>query len=598
MSSAGFSSRVVPLGHASVGVAGCIEAGCPFLSMQTGFAKRFTRSGTARLRMSCLSAIERELSIARRRSIWLPAGAPPDPAPPEPPLPPEPPPEEEEEDDVEPLVAGVPSGDEPHPIDMHAMQAPARSSALLCLGLRAMVDLRFQNRMRTSAGREKTMQRRRSARVDPRGPRPYTWDVHGMDRQRPLLLVLRPTTGLALCALVACGARSGLPIDDDVGQARDAGTPDADGPRPPAKDPGPQIACGGYHTCWRKGGAVKCWGDNDGGDVGSGTTTSPVLTPTLVVGLGYAVEIGAGIVQTCARLADWSISCWGDDSLGEVGDGAASKAGCIDDGKGGCVDLKRPSPVSILKDAMAMPLRGMADHACVPMADGSARCWGSEGGYVLGGPIGVAPSPIAAGSLAGAEQITMGFGFTCARWGAENIACAGLNDRGQLGDPTTMLRFMLAPVQGLSGVADISAGYGTTCALLMDGTARCWGWNDAGQVGDGSKTNQPLPVPVKGLSGIAQIVAGGGHACARMINGTMQCWGANDRGQLGDGTTSGHVVPALVPGLAGVAEIALGLDHTCARLATDEVYCWGSNILGQIGDGTLADRAAPTPIPW
>ena len=60
----------------------------------------------------------------------------------------------------------------------------------------------------------------------------------------------------------------------------------------------------------------------------------------------------------------------------------------------------------------------------------------------------------------------------------------GLQQRGSLGDGTTMNRRTPVAVAGLSGVTAIAAGI-HTCALLADTTVRCWGNNASGELGDG-----------------------------------------------------------------------------------------------------------------
>ncbi|MBK6534769.1 MAG: hypothetical protein IPF99_36100 [Deltaproteobacteria bacterium] len=57
-------------------------------------------------------------------------------------------------------------------------------------------------------------------------------------------------------------------------------------------------------------GTVQCWGANDLGQLGDGSTTTR-LSPVMVMGLSNAVEIAAGYNHTCARLMDGSVRCWG-----------------------------------------------------------------------------------------------------------------------------------------------------------------------------------------------------------------------------------------------------------------------------------------------
>ena len=82
-----------------------------------------------------------------------------------------------------------------------------------------------------------------------------------------------------------------------------------------------QISLGCYDTCARlDDGTVSCWGWNDTGKLGDGTTTDRP-TPTAVPGLTDVAELAAGCAHTCARLTDGTVTCWGDNLHGQLGDG-------------------------------------------------------------------------------------------------------------------------------------------------------------------------------------------------------------------------------------------------------------------------------------
>ncbi|MBL8685273.1 MAG: hypothetical protein JNK05_39205 [Myxococcales bacterium] len=81
-----------------------------------------------------------------------------------------------------------------------------------------------------------------------------------------------------------------------------------------------EISCGGLHSCARRAsGAIVCWGANDSGGLGNGSTTLSA-TPVAVTGITDALEIDVGGAHTCARrpLGVW---CWGRNFAGELGDG-------------------------------------------------------------------------------------------------------------------------------------------------------------------------------------------------------------------------------------------------------------------------------------
>ena len=84
------------------------------------------------------------------------------------------------------------------------------------------------------------------------------------------------------------------------------------------------VAADGFHTCALAGGAVKCWGKNDVGQIGDGTTTTR-LAPVDIVELNSGVtEIAAGQAHTCALTDNGGVRCWGDNDYGQIGDGSTA----------------------------------------------------------------------------------------------------------------------------------------------------------------------------------------------------------------------------------------------------------------------------------
>jgi len=355
------------------------------------------------------------------------------------------------------------------------------------------------------------------------------------------------------------------------------------------------IAAGGYHTCALKGGQVYCWGQNNYGQLGDGTTTQRI-TPTLVadgaMGNSGVTAVAAGGYHTCA-LKGGQVYCWGRNFFGQLGDGTTTQ---------------RITPTLVADGAMGNSgvtavAAGWA-YTCA-LKGGQVYCWGYNGNGRLGDGTTTdrnTPTLVADGEMGNSGVTAIAAaegGHTCALKGGQ-VYCWGRNGKGQLGDGTTTDRNTPVAVTNMgSGVTAIAAGAYHTCAL-KGGQVYCWGRNDEGQLGDGTTTDRNTPVAVTNMgSGVTAIAAGSFHTCA-LKGGQVYCWGWNEYGQLGDGTTTDRTTPTLVAngamGNSGVTAVAAGGRHTLGLKDTTCLFAWGRNDYGQLGDGTTTNSDTPVQV--
>lgn len=192
------------------------------------------------------------------------------------------------------------------------------------------------------------------------------------------------------------------------------------------------MGAGQLHTCViGESGTLRCAGRNGEGQLGDGTTTRPTnAVATLLPSTVIAVD--GGFSHTCALLAaSRVVSCFGENSRGELGDGT------FDD---------RPTPMDIAGFTGVLELSVGWGHACVRRADGLS-CWGrNDDGQVGDGTTTSRPSPTLLPGTTSITQISAGGTHTCALRSDGVVLCWGANDQGQLGDGTTTPRATPGPV--------------------------------------------------------------------------------------------------------------------------------------------------------
>ena len=318
------------------------------------------------------------------------------------------------------------------------------------------------------------------------------------------------------------------------------------------------LSAGLDHTCARTSdGAAWCWGTNRQGQLGDGTTTERHRAVRVTkAGGGYLTGVTAisaagslgqiEFADTCARTSDGAAWCWGSNNTGQLGDGSTTdrhRAVRVTKAGGGA-----------LTGVTAISAGG--GFSCARTSNGAAWCWGLNALGDLGDGTttperlrAVRVTKAGGGYLAGVTAISAGGVSACARTTDGAAWCWGGNFFGSVGDGTTTVRRRAMRVTKagggyLTGVTAVSAGLGANaCAATSDGAAWCWGGNSSGSLGDGTTTERDRAVQVTeagggNLVGVTAISAGTYDTCARTSDGGAWCWGADDSGQLGDGTTT------------------------------------------------------------
>jgi alpha-tubulin suppressor-like RCC1 family protein len=334
----------------------------------------------------------------------------------------------------------------------------------------------------------------------------------------------------------------------------------------PAPTPAPtplssvvKITAGGTgrlaHTCaLLSNGTAKCWGINDFGQLGDGTTSSRNSPVNFDSGVSSVIDIDAGLRRTCAVLADGTVKCWGYDAANVFASGNVSSTTHTYSG------FDNETKIDI------------GSYSACTLKDNSSRCWGRT-----------------SGTYSNVLQTVAGTEHICNLKSDKTVSCYGNNPNGEINSTN------------ISNASSISSNGQHTCAVIESGTVECWGLNFQGQLGDGTHQNTSSK-EVMNLGSVTKIDTSYYHSCAILSDQTVKCWGMNTSGQLGHGFQSPgnasdqYETASTVIDINGAIDIAVSDSHSCALLSNQTVKCWGDNEYGQLGNKNNNDSLSPVTV--
>jgi len=189
-----------------------------------------------------------------------------------------------------------------------------------------------------------------------------------------------------------------------------------------------EVAAGGFSTCARTSSTVRCWGSDSYGQLGNNGATGDSSIALLVSGIGTVSEVELGSLHACVRTSGGAIKCWGYNNFGQLGDGTttdsslpvsassgqavallgglnytsslASGGIVLSWGSDGEGELGNGTPLAssslgvLAGIASATAIGGGRFHVCA-IIDGALKCWGDNAkGQVGDGTQTDRPAPV------------------------------------------------------------------------------------------------------------------------------------------------------------------------------------------------------------
>ena len=248
-------------------------------------------------------------------------------------------------------------------------------------------------------------------------------------------------------------------------------------------------------------------------------------------------KLALGDGHSCALLASGRVACWGDNGMGQLGNGS---------------DRSSFSPLFVPDVLDAIDIRASRATTCIIRRTGAVACWG-DNAYGQANPTFDATrtsAPTPRGIYNGTGEPPR---FT----------------------PAHVLRVATTNAAA-AGARSLSLGSIHGCALLDAGAVRCWGDASHGQLGVAAPADGFEVQPIVGVPPFVEVASAQFYSCGRTADGAVWCWGANEDEQLGTGEPGPR--PRQVPGIGGATGIQLAANRACAWGPGGRVTCWGDSL--------------------
>ncbi|MFM2091219.1 MAG: hypothetical protein RLZZ127_1708, partial [Planctomycetota bacterium] len=350
------------------------------------------------------------------------------------------------------------------------------------------------------------------------------------------------------------------------------------------------VDAGNRHSVMLKAdGTVWTWGADDNGQLGNDLSLANQTTPVQVSGLSDVVDIAAGGYHTLALRADGTVSAWGSDAFGQLGNDATNQNQAV------------PATVSGLQ--FVRTVGAGAQHSLAINYQGAVQGWGANFSGQLGrGTYDASSTPV--GTLfTSAIALDGGYQHSIVLQANGQAQTAGGNSFGQLGNDTTTTSPNPVTVVSTTGlVTPLTGMYGVAAGQYHSAAARSpsrsWGYNGSGQLGNATTTSYSYPVA--SMNSGRRVAAGADFAdftLALLANGQVLAVGSDNNGQLGnDATIADASSGVFVAGMSDICAIAAGDYHGLALRADGTLFAWGANGNGQLGNGAFATQPTPVPV--
>ncbi len=198
-----------------------------------------------------------------------------------------------------------------------------------------------------------------------------------------------------------------------------------------------QLAVGRHHICavLDSPRALRCWGRGNHGELGTASTATSESTATTALQLPTPIrQLALGDAFSCALTTDGRVTCWGDNTYGQLGLGVGAAIG----------DDELPGLHTVAIDARFVQITAGAEHVCGLTGAGAVHCWGRGADGRLGsGSVadsGRATQPRLGAAVdlgAVAFEVRAGARHTCAKLLSGAVTCWGAGADGRLGYPAT-----------------------------------------------------------------------------------------------------------------------------------------------------------------